>query len=346
VSQVAFVWTADLGRNGLLTELTPLLEESPVGQGVDDFLGTDLGTVDGKIYGVPWTVDTMVLAYRPDLFEAGGVTDFPATWPELQETAQKLTLDKDGDGRTDQYGFCFPAGSGPDGAIWFIVNAYLWGNGKTFIQEDGSGGWEIGVTPEDMAEVMTYFQWFFDQGVTPESLIAVSWEGDPEMVGSIARGDCAMTTIRLTTYRLAAEQSEQPIVMALMPEGEERRVSHLGGRALALNPNTEHPEEAWEFLKYLASAETFKTYNQFPAQKSLLAEIQPTLPEEEQAYAEQLTYGITFRDYIFSKTTVSSMWETTAREFGAVFSGQKTIEQASNDLVANMETLLAEGQSK
>lgn len=345
VAQVAFVWTADLGRNGLLTELTPFIEASPPGAGMDDFLGTDLGMVGEEIYGIPWTVDTIAMVYRPDLFEAAGVTQFPDTWEELQETAKQLTVDTNGDGRTDQYGFCFPAGSGPDGSIWFLVNAYLWGNGKTFIQENDSGEWEIGVTPEDIAAVMAYFQQFFEDGSTPESLIAISWEGDPEMMGGIARGDCAIASMRLSTFRLAAEQAEQPIVMAVMPRGSERRVSHLGGRALAINPNTNHPQEAWEFLKYLTSAETFKTYNQFPAQVTLLDEIQPTLPESEQAYAEQLTFGITFRDYIFSKTKVSSMWESTAREFGAVFSGQKTIEQASADLVQTMQTLLDEAQN-
>lgn len=346
VAQVAFVWTADLGRNGLLTELTPFIESSPPGAGLDDFLGTDLGMVGEEIYGLPWTVDTIAMVYRPDLLEAAGVTQFPDTWEELQATAKQLTVDTNGDGRTDQYGFCFPAGSGPDGSIWFLVNAYLWGNGKTFIHENESGEWVVGVTPEDIAEVMAYFQQFFDDGSTPESLIAISWEGDPEMMGGIARGDCAIASMRLSTFRLAAEQAEQPIVMAVLPQGSERRVSHLGGRTLAINPNTEHPQEAWEFLNYLASAETFKTYNQFPAQKALLAEIQPALPESEQAYAEQLTFGITFRDYIFSKTKVSSMWESTAREFGAVFSGQKTIEQASADLVQNMQTLLDEAQQQ
>ncbi len=344
VAQIAFVWTADLGRNELLTELSPFLADSTPGKGMDDFLGVDLGMVDDKIYGVPWTVDSIAMVYRPDLLEEAGVAEFPDTWEELHETAKILTKDTNGDGRTDQYGYCFPAGSGPDGSIWFLANAYLWSNGKTFIQEDGKGGWMVGVTPEDVADAMAYFQWFFDEKVTPESLIAVSWEGDPEMVGGIARGDCAITSLRLATFRQAAQEAEKPIMMAVLPQGSVKRVSHLGGRTLALNPNTEHPQEAWEFLKFLASGETFETYNQFPAQKALLAEIQPTLPESEQAYAEQLAFGITFRDYIFSKTKVSSMWETTAREFGAVFSGQKTIEQASADLVQGMETLLAEAQ--
>jgi len=344
VVQVAFVWTADLGRSGLLKDIVPFVKTSPPGKGLGDFLATDLGTVGDKIFGLPWTVDTATMVYRPDLLEKSGITRFPDTWEELATVAKKLTLDTKGTGRTDQYGFCWPAGSGPDGATWFLVNAYLWSNGKTFMKQDAGGKWEVGVSPQDVAGVMRYFKSFFDQKSAPESLIAVSWEGDPEMVGSLARGTCAISNFRLATFRLAAKQSQMPVKMALVPRGSVKRASHLGGRTLALNANTKYPDQGWEFLKYLASSETFRTYNQFPAQKAILAEVQARLPEAEKAYAEQLTYGTTFRDYIFSGANVNAMWAATNREFGAFFSGQKTIEQASADLVKAFNTLLAEGK--
>jgi len=344
VAQVAFVWTADLGKSGLLTDLVPFIKASPPGKGLQDFLATELGTVGDKIYGLPWTVDTATMVYRPDLLEKAGISRFPDTWEDLARAAKRLTLDTKGSGRTDQYGFCWPAGSGPDGATWFLVNAYLWSNGKSFMKQDAGGKWEVGVSPQDVAGVMRYFKSFFTEKVTPESLIAVSWEGDPEMVGSLARGTCAITNFRLATFRLAAKQSPQPIKMTLEPKGSVKRASHLGGRTLAINPNTKSPQESWEFLKYLASSETFKTYNQFPAQKALLAEVQARLPEAEKAYAEQLTYGTSFRDYIFSGANVNGMWAATNREFGAVFSGQKTIEQGGADLIKAMNALLAEGK--
>jgi multiple sugar transport system substrate-binding protein len=344
VAQVAFVWTADLGRSGLLTDLVPFIKASPPGKGLQDFLATDLGTVGDKIYGLPWTVDTATMVYRPDLLQKAGISRFPDTWEDLARAAKQLTRDTKGTGRTDQYGFCWPAGSGPDGATWFLVNAYIWSNGKSFMKQGAGGKWEVGVSPQDVAGVMRYFKSFFTEKVTPESLIAVSWEGDPEMVGSLARGTCAMTNFRLATFRLAAKQSPVPIKMALEPKGSVKRASHLGGRTLTINPNTKFPQQSWEFLKYLASSETFKTYNQFPAQKALLAEVEARLPEAEKAYAEQLTYGTSFRDYIFSGANVNGMWAATNREFGAAFSGQKTVEQASTDLVKAFSTLLAEGK--
>jgi multiple sugar transport system substrate-binding protein len=123
-----------------------------------------------------------------------------------------------------------------------------------------------------------------------------------------------------------------------IPRGPETRISHLGGRTLVINPNSQHPEEAWEFLTYLVGAETFETYAEFPAQQSLLAELE--FAEGEEGYVEQLPHAITFYTYISSPLTVTFMADTATREFGAVFSGQKTTEQAAADLVAAIDAEL------
>jgi len=54
------------------------------------------GTVEpliknGKLYGVPQDVATLVLYYRTDMFQAAGIAAPPTTWDELQSDAQKLT---------------------------------------------------------------------------------------------------------------------------------------------------------------------------------------------------------------------------------------------------------------
>lgn len=344
VAQVAFVWTADLGKNGLLKDLTPLIQSSPPGAGIKDFLATDLATVDGKIYGLPWTVDTTVMAYRPDMLKAAGISSFPDTWPDLLSVAKKLTKDTNGDGKIDQYGMTFPGGSGPSGAIWFLVNDYLWSNGMTFVSQDSRGKWQVAVTAKQLADVMTYFNSFFTEGATPKADVAISWEGDPQIVGSLARGDAAIVAdMRLISFRSVEQESSSPVTMALMPRGTVKRVSQLGGRTLGINPSTKYTDASWKFIKYLSSMETFATYNQFPAQKTLLDQVEKALPPQEQAYAEQLKYGVTFHDYIVSPANTNSMWALTNREFGAVFAGQSSADQAAQDLVDGMKQLLQGG---
>ncbi|MCF2150858.1 ABC transporter substrate-binding protein [Desmonostoc muscorum LEGE 12446] len=67
---------------------------------------------DGHIWSVPLTTANMGIFYRPKLFQAAGVTQMPKTWEELREVAKKLTIDRNGDNRPEQYGILLPLGKG------------------------------------------------------------------------------------------------------------------------------------------------------------------------------------------------------------------------------------------
>lgn len=341
IQHLAFVWTRDLGRSGLLLPLNDLIDASQPGDGIDDFLALDLATLDGTVYGLPWSADTFSLAYRPDILEEAGITTFPSSWDDLAVAAKSLTRDTDGNGRVDQYGFCFPAGSAPEAAMWYLVNYYIWSNGATFAQETSPGNWEIQASADDIAKAMTYFNGFFDEGSAPENLLTVNSWGDPEIVGGLGRGDCAITFFPPQTFRAAQAQSDVPLSTAAIPEGTDKRISHLGGRALGINPNTKHPKEAWEFVKYLASPDTFATYKQYPSQKSVLSKLD--IPPAEKGFVEMLPLAITFERYISSPMRVSSMQEAVNRQFGAVYSHQRTAEEAAEALLSDLNKLLVQG---
>lgn len=53
-------------------------------------VATDLVTVDGKQYGVPYTDYQWGIYYRKDLFEKAGVTDKPKTWDEFLAACEKI----------------------------------------------------------------------------------------------------------------------------------------------------------------------------------------------------------------------------------------------------------------
>jgi multiple sugar transport system substrate-binding protein len=343
IIHLGFVMTKDLAINGLLTDLTPFIEADPdaFSNAYTEFLGRDMGEIDGGVYGIPWTVDTFAMAYRPDLFEAAGITEFPQTWEELQTVAAQLTQDTDNNGRVDQYGFCFPAGSGNNGGMWFLVNYYLWSNGKYIIQQNDAGEYEIGVTAEDMAEVMNYYNSFFTSGSTPQSLIAVSSWSDPELVGGLARGDCAIGFHVPASLAVAQSQSDVTLLTHPVPAGSETRIASMGGRVLGINANSQNKDAAWEVIQFLTSAEAYAAYPQFPAQPALLDELEFT--EGQMGFVEQLPLAITFSRYVFSPASVNALWNPTNAEFAAFYSGQKTAEQASADLVAAYNQALADG---
>ena len=330
VIQLAFVWTKDLASSGLIDNLGPFIKQSKPGNGISDFLGTDLGIYKGAVYGIPWTVDTFAMAYRPDLFKKAGITSFPDTWQQFFNVAKKLTV-VSSSGTTTQYGFGFPAGSGAAGGMWFLVNYYLWDHGWSFVKQGSNGKWELGVTAQEVADTMSYFNQFFTQGVTPKSLISVDSWADPELVGGLGRGEFAISFFPPETFVPAEKQSKFPLMSAMDPKGPDGRFSHLGGRALAINAATKHPQQSWAFLNFLLSPQIFAPYHQFPAQKMLLKELKFPAPEE--GYAQQLPHAITFAQYINSPVPVSAMWAATNEAFGAVYSGQKTPRQSAKDLL-------------
>lgn len=333
VVQVQFVWPKDLAAENLLLDLGPLHEAEPLDEDPEDFLGSDLTILDGTTWAVPWTADTFAMAYRPDLLEEAGIDSFPETWEELQGAAATLT--KDG-----QFGFCFPAASSPQSGIWFLANYYLWSNGASLV-EDGEGGYTVGVTAEEAADAMAYFASFLETGANPQSSIGIASWGDPELVGALGRGECAIEFMPPQTFRAAQAQSDAELATAPIPRGSERRISHLGGRGLGINPNTEHPEEAWTFLSFLTSDAAFETLPQYPARPSVLEDY--PFPDGESGYQELLPEAQTFATYILSPAPVSSMQETTNREFGAVFSGQRSPQEGGEALVTGLEDLLAGG---
>ena len=73
-------------------------------------------TYEGKYYAVPHYNQASVIAVRTDLLANAGIEKLPETWAELLDAAQKLTVDSNGDGVPEQYGFVYPS-SGEEGAV-------------------------------------------------------------------------------------------------------------------------------------------------------------------------------------------------------------------------------------
>ncbi|MEH2011870.1 ABC transporter substrate-binding protein [Nostoc sp.] len=68
--------------------------------------------LNGHIWSIPLYTSNIGIFYRPKLFQAAGITETPKTWEELRQVAKKLTIDRNGDNRPEQYGMLLPLGKG------------------------------------------------------------------------------------------------------------------------------------------------------------------------------------------------------------------------------------------
>ena len=92
VAQLGNTWLPELAvQLGALEPLDARVASSPDAVAADDYFGGiwDTNVVDGKLYGVPWYVDTRVLFYRRDLLAAAGIAEVPTRLGRVAQAAMQ-----------------------------------------------------------------------------------------------------------------------------------------------------------------------------------------------------------------------------------------------------------------
>lgn len=134
---------------------------------------------EGDVYGLPWIAQPVVLFYNKGLFDAAGV-EYPQagwTWDDFTDKAQALTLDADGDGTTDQWGF--------SNNSWPPPYIFAWQAGGELINADFT---EV---PIDSPEFVKGFEFYLSTAYNPEmspsvEIIAEQGFGEMFKAGKIA----------------------------------------------------------------------------------------------------------------------------------------------------------------
>jgi ABC-type glycerol-3-phosphate transport system substrate-binding protein len=115
-----------------------------------------LGQAKGIQYGIPWMGHSVQLVYNVDLFRAAGIAAPPKDWNELYAFAQKLTVDKNGDGKIDQWGIGL-AGKQDNDILW-MVNMFMHQGGASLVKESGGKSVVALNSPEGKAALDFYIK--------------------------------------------------------------------------------------------------------------------------------------------------------------------------------------------
>jgi multiple sugar transport system substrate-binding protein len=211
----------------------------------------EASTYEGAIYAVPWFEDAGVLYSRSDLLEKAGYSAPPKTWDELKEMALKISQDEG-----IPNGFVFQ-GKNYEGGVCDALE-YIRTHGGDVLSNVTSGKVIID-SPEATAGLETYHSMITD-GVAPKAVanydettsVPVFGNGEavflrewPGTYGDIAGG----------AYKIKADQvTVSPIPVASGNESS----STLGGWTFMINAQSDLQDEAWEFVKFMSSYESFK----------------------------------------------------------------------------------------
>ena len=212
---------------------------------VEDFYNGALDTFkagDG-LYGLPLQIESSLLFYRKDLFQAAGLDGPPQTMDDLRSYAD--TLNQDG-----VAGFA-ARGKGAS-ATSQIVN-FLYSFGGQWLNEDGTSA----LAGEGSQAALTYYADLL-RADGPPGVTNMSW---PEVTGLFAQGQAAMI-FDANVFRSIMEDPEQAIDTvrenvgyAPVPEGPAGRVPAVLVWGLAVNQASEHPEASWYFIQWALSKE-------------------------------------------------------------------------------------------
>ncbi len=199
---------------------------------------------DSTIYGFARDNDTNVLYYNKDLFDEAGV-DYPTAdwdWSDLREAASALT-EQDARGRTTRYGLALEKNRYPQ---------WIYQNGGRIVDDPLDASEFYMDEPEAVEAIQFIADLILEDGSAP-SFDAMQQLGSTTELFSTGRVAMVMTNAaRIPTFMEAAFAWD----VAPLPQGPNGlRANSLGGAGYVISASTQHPEEAWTFLKFLAGPE-------------------------------------------------------------------------------------------
>ncbi|MBV7337857.1 sugar ABC transporter substrate-binding protein [Chloroflexi bacterium TSY] len=317
---------------------------------IDDYItadGLDMAKYDqsilelyqqeGQQYCLPIDTAALVVFYNKEMFDAAGVA-YPEAgwiWDDFLATALALTVDSDDDGQTDQFGVDVFTN------YWPMV---VWTQTGHALYDDIRNPTEfLGADEDSVAAV----QWLADlinvHGVMPSA------EQRADIGDMFVAGKAAMQVVghwRVPRYLANAEFAFD---FAPLPVGK-IAANRADGSCFAVSASSEHPDEAWEFVKFLAGPDSLGV--------SLLLDLQQMTPvvlefQDSEAFLNpEGLEGSNKEAFLAGKDNLFSMYDPIhpmyaewdalwKQELGEVWLGNATAAEAFERMIPEVEELLA-----
>ncbi len=247
VTQLGSTWAGEFAKLNALDDV-------PSSINADQFYAgaKDAGSVNGKLVGVPWYVDTRVLYYRTDLAQQAGVAQAPQTWDDLNKLAQAYHAGG------AKYGIALSSNN------WQEYAPFLYSAGGDIMQ-----GGKFTLDSPAAVKALTEYVTFFKAELTPQT--------QPQgfdVTQTFVAGDTPMFFSgpwHGSLIAKAAPQLEGKWATARVPK-DQSSTSFVGGAELGVFKNSPNRDAAWKFVQYMLQPSTqvawFKTINDLPAVKS------------------------------------------------------------------------------
>ena len=325
VARLDSAWVPEFQKMGILV---PLNQEMSDFQDVsDELLESAMTTaqIGGDSYGLALNTNTKILYYNTGAFEKAGLKA-PATMKEFAEDCKKLSGKNDAGQQV--WGYDEPGLAG-----WYIC-PLIWSMGGSLTNEDQTKATGYLNSKETVAAIQMLADLYKDQAIT-------GWNsGDIPMTDGFGTGRYMMLLEGpWKVSELAGAYPEFEYATAPVPAGDGGSISVLGGEDIGMF-NTANKDAAWKFMKFMTgeyAQEEMAKCGQIPCNKEAL-ESDTVKKADFAPYIEQLKTAKS-RPTVASWSEIDS--ELTA-SVTAVMNGEKTAQEAMDDLAKKVDALLAE----
>lgn len=201
----------------------------------------------GDMYAFPYAWVTTVLYYNKNMFDEAGL-DYPTkewTWDDFLKSSQKLTLDKNSDGQTDQYGFWFYG-------RYAQIEPWIYQNDGRILNEDKTK-FALDENGKETLQFLTDLTTKYKVSPKPKDMQGINQQ-DLFPTGKVAMWVDGSWNIA-NNRNIIKDQFDWGFTT--VPRGEHRKEEATYGWPdnIAIYNKTEHPEEAWEFIKFMTGKE-------------------------------------------------------------------------------------------
>lgn len=270
--QLGNTWVPQFASLKALEELNPLIGSSAVIKENKYFPGIwDTNVLDGRVYGIPWYIDTRLLFYRTDILARAGYNHPPATWAELYDVSRKIKQNATG----EQYAIYLPTNE------WATFIIFGLQNGSGILKDNGRYG---DFSSRSFREAFEYLIRFHREGLAPVGISQVT-----NIYQAFAEGFLAMYISgpwnikefkKWMTGDLRDKWMTAPMPVkddgSVNPAGggtaARHGVSLAGGSSLVMFRTSRHKDAVWKFFEYLSETDTqirfYKELDDLPAIKS------------------------------------------------------------------------------
>lgn len=197
------------------------------------------------LYALPMEGTVLSLLYNKTAFKKAGLDPNrpPADWNELYEYAVKLTVDRDKDKKTDQYGFYIPVfpASGQL-SIWMVLqwSPYLWQAGGQEITKEQD---RVTFNEEPGVKALSLWRNIYNELGLKNFSLSHDMGFLSQSVSMIMDGPW-----NLPIYR---KIKDFEWAVAPLPKGPAKSATYFAGEHVAVFKQTKHPDAAWKFLTYI-----------------------------------------------------------------------------------------------